>query len=364
MKEKEKEKIAVITLSRRGQDLATKLEDLFNDLDIYCKDKYRLDSNEVKGIEYYNSSVKELTAILFKEYKNIIYIMALGIVVRVIAPYLKSKKEDPAVVTIDESGRNVISTLSGHLGGANQLTTEIADILKANSVITTATDCQGKPAIDMLAKEMNCIIEPFKNLKLANAAIVNDRPLSIFTDYTLDISESKYISVYPLSDFFSVSQSGFPVIVSNKEIKINGDYLQLIPRNIVVGIGCRRGISAEEISSVVQGSLQSLNLSEKSIKKIATIDLKKDEIGLLEYAAQKSLEMEIIDREEINNTNLDISQSDFVQKMIGVPGVCEPAALLASDSGKLILPKTKCGRITIAVVEENLIYEEEEASNG
>lgn len=349
------ERTAIVTLTRRGQDLALKIKGSLKEVNIYSPQKLM---NQGEGICHYNTSLKELTVKLFKEYKNIIYIMALGIVVRVIAPCLKDKRVDPAIVTIDESAQHVISTLSGHLGGANALTDRIAKILKTKAVITTATDCQGKLAIDLLARKLNCTMEPFKNLKFANATIVNEQPLSIFTDYKIDLTKTANISIYPLAALGSkLVQTGFPVIISNSNIIIDQDYLQLIPSNIIIGIGCRRGVAAKEIKFAIDETLKSLNLKEKSIKKLATIDLKKDETGLIEYAAEKFLEIDFIKRYEIKNTNLKISRSEFVQKMIGVAGVCEPAALLSSKKGKLILAKTIYNRVTVAVVEEEIIIE-------
>jgi len=306
-------------------------------------------------VDYYNSSLKNLTASLFEKYDSIIYIMALGIVVRVIAPFLANKKVDPAVITIDETAQNVISTLSGHLGGANMLTNRVAEILNSNPVITTATDCQDKIAIDILAKKLNCKIEPFSNLKLANSALVNNEPLNIFSDYNLTLLERENINFYRLSQLnLELIEENFSVIISNKKFNFDSEFLQLIPQNIIVGIGCRRGVEKGKIRQVVDKTFNKLGMSKKSIKNLATIDLKKDEKGLLNYAEEKSLKIDIIEREMIKKEDLNISHSDFVQKTVGVPGVCEPSALLSSTNGKLILSKTKYKEVTIAVVEEEI----------
>jgi cobalt-precorrin 5A hydrolase len=345
-------KIAIVTLTKGGQKLALQLKNILTNVDVYSPRKLKCKRHKVI---YYYSSLKELTANLFKQYSNIIYIMSLGIVVRIIAPYLKNKRVDPAILTMDETAKNVISTLSGHLGGANQLTRKIARILNSNEVITTATDCQDKPAVDLLAKKMDCIIEPFQKLKLANSAIVNGRSLNIFTDYNINLSETDKISIYPLSLYNSENMPrGFPVVISNKKIYIANDYLQLIPQNIIIGIGCRRGISVNKIRLAVDKALKVLNIKKNSIKKLATIDLKKDELGLLKYAEEKSLKLDIIDRDKIKKADLKINRSEFVEKITGVPGVCEPAALLSSTQGKLIMPKTKYNKVTVAVVEEEV----------
>lgn len=355
------ERTAVVTLTVGGKELAFKISNSLEGVDLYFPYKLKkIRDNRIcgKGLNYYNSSLKDLTANLFKRYNKIIYIMALGIVVRVIAPFLKDKRVDPAVVTIDETGRYVISTLAGHLGGANELTEKIAEILDSTAVITTATDCQGKPAIDLLSKRINASIEPFQNLKLANAAIVNNRPLNIFTDHKINSVHSDNIEFSPLSDLNTRTiQSGFPLIISNRQFSIDSNYLQLIPRNIIIGIGCRRGVTVSEITKAIDAALNILNIKRESIKKLATIDLKEDESGLIAYAVENSLEIDIIKREEIKKADLNISSSEFVEKVIGVPGVCEPAALLSSKTGKLILEKTKFSRVTIAVVEEVVLDE-------
>ena len=351
----ESNRIAVIALTKGGKNIALKIKKEFKNIDIYLSEKLKSDFSD---IYFYNSTLKELTADLFKKYDSVIYIMALGIVVRVIAPFLENKKVDPAVVTIDETAQNVISTLSGHLGGANKLTAKLAEILKSNPVITTATDCQNKTAIDILAKRANCRIEPFSKLKLANSAIVNNETLNIFSDYNLYLQETKNINIYPLSQLKSdLVQKNFSVIISNKRYNFAKKYLQLIPQNITIGVGCRRGVSSKKIKRAVNKTLKNLNLKENSIKNLATIDLKSDERGLLEYAEEKSFNIDIISREKIKKAELEVSYSDFVKKVVGVGSVCEPAALLSSNKGELIFSKTKFDEVTIAVVEEEVNFE-------
>lgn len=347
----------IVTLTRGGKKLGKELKESLNGADLFCPVKFKtIEGGKGEKIFYYDLSLRELTVDLFQRYDNIIYIMSLGIVVRIIASYLESKKVDPAVITIDETGKNVISTLSGHLGGANQLTEEIARVLNANPVITTATDCQNKVAIDLLAQKMGCVIKPFSNLKLANSAIVNNNPLNIFSDYYLPILEEENIEIYPLSQLGSkLNEKAFSVIISNKNYDFKKEYLQLIPRNITVGIGCRRGVAKEKIEEAVTKSLKKLNLRESSIKNLATIDLKADEAGLLAYSEEKSFKLDIIERVKIKKADLEnISYSEFVKKTVGVAGVCEPAALLSSNHGKLILKKSKFDKVTIALVEEEI----------
>ncbi|OCL26132.1 hypothetical protein U472_08945 [Orenia metallireducens] len=342
-------KLAIVALTESGSNLAKSLGNKIEGAEIYLPAKF----NEGGGIYSFDNSLRELVAQLFKEYDGLIFIMALGIVVRVIAPYLADKRRDPAIVTIDETGENVISTLSGHLGGANTLTEKVAALLGANPVITTATDCHGKLAIDLLAQRLDCEMFPFENLKLANSAIVNDKPLNIFTDYQLELEEDENINLYPLKEL--EQREGFPVFITNKAIDLTAEYLQLVPKNIIIGIGCRKGISVAEVEEAIFYVLEKLQLRRESIKALATVDLKEKERGIIEAAYRLEVPLNIISRTEIKGVDFEYTSSEFVKEKIGVGGVCEPVAILSGENPQLLLPKTIKGRVTVAVVEESFM---------
>ncbi|MCC3145477.1 cobalt-precorrin 5A hydrolase [Halanaerobium sp. Z-7514] len=358
-------KTAIIALTTGGKNLAVSLKKEMSSFEVYLPEKMR---NNNDNFHYY-SSLKDLTAELFNSYDGLIFVMALGIVVRMIAPHLQSKKSDPAVITIDETGNNVISTLSGHLGGANKLTLDIAKRLGANPVITTATDCRNLEAVDLLAKRIGCEIEPFSRLKYANAALVNGEKLNIFTDYEIKIETNEQINIYPLKlrekkgcrndkNILnnSFKEADFNVVISNKNLDLKAVELQLIPRVIVIGIGCRKNMPEARIAKAIDNLLEELKLHKKSIKKIATIDLKKDEKGILDYAEKNELEIEIVSRTKIKEieTDLNIKKSEFVKKITGVAAAAAPAAIVSSGKGKLIMDKRKFSGITLAVFEEEL----------
>jgi len=347
-------KLAIIALTESGRALAKSLGEKLEEAEIYLPVKLA----EGEDIHSFDTTLRELVAKLFKEYDALVFIMALGIVVRVIAPYLADKRRDPAVLTIDETGQNVISTLSGHLGGANSLTEKIATLIGANPVISTATDCHGKLAIDLLAQRLDCEIIPFENLKLANSAIVNDKTLNIFTDYHLELDEDEddNINLYPLKELGQ--KEGFPVIITNKAIKaidLSVEYLQLVPKNIILGIGCRKGISVTEVEEAISYALEKLQLRRESIKALATVDLKKKERGIIEATHSLEVPLNIISRAEIKRVDFEYTSSEFVKEKIGVGGVCEPVAILSAKNPQLLLPKTIKGRVTVAVVEESFM---------
>ncbi|MFW6294809.1 MAG: cobalt-precorrin 5A hydrolase [Halanaerobium sp.] len=348
-----KKNAAVIMLTPAAKEVALKLKKEYKHLDLYMP--FKLAENDESDFSF--DSLSSLVKRVFKEYDALIFIMALGIVVRVIAPLLESKKSDPAVLTIDDTAQNVISTLSGHLGGANQLTAELADFLKARPVITTATDCNNKLAVDLLAQRLNCKIKPFSRLKKANGALLFGKKLHIFSDYNIKIEEDDNLAQFSLAQLADKSSpEAFELIISNQKIKLKENQLQLIPRNIVLGIGCRKNTSAEEIEAALSSLLRDLNLLPESIKKVATIDLKEKEAGILKLTAENNWPLEIVSRESIKKleADLDIKKSDFVKKTIGVTAAASPAAVLASDSGKLIVDKQKYSGITLSVVEEEV----------
>ncbi|KXS43885.1 MULTISPECIES: cobalt-precorrin 5A hydrolase [unclassified Candidatus Frackibacter] len=357
-------KLAVIAITKNGVGIAEEIISCKEEIvglnnqviDIYISDKFKEEISQLQGLNIYSGRLKNLVDDIFHQYDGIIFIMALGIVVRMIADCIEDKRSDPAVVTIDETKQFVISTLSGHLGGANELTSQLAKLLKANPVITTATDSQGKSAIDMLAKDLDCKIEPFANLTKINAAIVNGDEVNIFTDYNLDLELTGDFNIYSL-DKLNEKTSKASVIISNQQIKLTEKlkeqpYLWLKPRNLVLGIGCRRGISKERIALAVEEALKEAGLSLEQVKAVATIDLKADEEGLVVYAREQGLDLNIISREEIKTSDLEFTTSEFVKKAIGVGGVCEPVALLSGKKMELLLKKRKYQGVTVAIAQE------------
>lgn len=351
----EKAKIAVLVLTPAAKKNALKLKKENPNLDLFCSE--RLVGAKTKNQFKTFSSLRKIVTKIFKDYDALIFIMALGIVIRIIAELLESKKTDPAIITIDDQGQNVISTLSGHLGRANELTLEIAKILGARPVITTATDCNNKLAIDLLAQRLNCEIKPFKLLKKANSALLFKQELHIFSDYKFKLPVDDNLKKYPLSEFDNSAEANvFKVIVANHTFKLGANQIQLFPKNLIIGLGCRKNTPFKKLEQALKQFLAQNNLAQASIKGLATIDLKKDERGIVKLAAKYNWPLKIIERSKIKKVeaDLEIAKSDFVKKTIGVSAAAAPAAILASKSGQLIIDKTKYSGITLAAVEEEI----------
>ncbi|MBS4535484.1 cobalt-precorrin 5A hydrolase [Clostridium sp. D2Q-14] len=331
-------KLAIVTLTDGGMVTAEKVAKNMNfSVNVYGKGSF-------------TGSLKDFVGKLFDEYRHILFIMATGIVVRVISPYIKDKTVDPGVMVMDEKGEFVISLLSGHLGGANEYTKKIAENIDAIPVITTASDVLHRISVDMLAKELNCKMESFIKAKEITSDIVNGKRVGIFTDIAINISEDNHIKIITedsIEDYDSI------IYITNK---VRDDFhprsIQLIPRNIVVGVGCRRGVSSRKIINGINIMFEELKIKVGSIKKLSSVDIKKDEIGILETAEHFKVPVDFIGREEIRDVENKFKGSEFVRKAIGVGAVAEPCGYISSNSGGCLMNKRKLDGFTLSVWEE------------
>lgn len=306
------------------------------DIDVFTLKKY--DVENTIQIEDFTTNINEK----FSQYDGHIFIMASGIVIRKIANLIGTKDKDPAVLLIDEGKHFVISLLSGHLGGANELTYSLANILKLVPVITTSSDVTGKIAVDTISQKINAELEDLKSAKDITSLIVNGQKVNILLPKNVKVSDKN-------------SADGF-ILVSNKK---NIEYTRIYPKNLILGIGCKKDTKAEDILSAIEDCLDKNNLDIKSVKKIATVDVKENEQGLINAAKFLNLDLEIISRDEIKKVQNQFEGSDFVEKNIGVRAVSEPVAFLSSTgNGKFLVMKAKYNGITISIYEEEMkIYE-------
>lgn len=253
----------------------------------------------------------------------LVFIGACGIAVRAIAPHVKDKTTDPAVIVMDELGRHVIPILSGHIGGANALAKEIAARTGAACVITTATDLNGVPAIDEWAVKNDCVIENPQAIAKVSATALAGREVGVMvTERTL--------------------QPPFPVT------------LVLRPRTLVIGTGCMRGVEAALYEKCLTEFLQSAGVSLLSVRALATIEQKANEPALLYFTQKYRLPLLTYPAEALRTVPGTFSHSDYVEQTVGVGNVCERAACLASG-GRLLIGKTRYPGITLALAgEENV----------
>lgn len=283
----------------------------------------------------------------FHAYEQHIFVMAAGIVARLIAGLLIHKTRDPAVVVVDEKGRFAVSLIAGHVGGANQLAEQLGALIGALPVITTATDVNALPAVDCLAVENDLAIENPSAIKCVHMALLQGRPFRLQDPYGVLRRHLPADLIRPLD---VESGSVLPgVFVDDVRIELPPDVLVLRPKSLVVGMGCNRGTAAEELKRLLLETLERFNLSFLSLRSLATIELKRDEAGLSALAADLDLEIEYFTRQSLSRVQNIQRPSAAVEKHIGVKSVCEAAAILASNRGNLIVPKQKTPNATVAV---------------
>ena len=310
-------KTAIISVTKQGDAIAEEIKKSLA-IDIFSK-------NTTEDFDIYLISKQ-----CMKNYSAIIYIASTGIAVRSIASYIRSKDVDPAVIVIDCTGRYVISLLSGHLGGANELALKLGELIGARPIITTASDNMGFIAPDMIAKSFGLEIEDLKNAKAIAAMLVAGKKVG-FIDDTGEIDCPKGYEITYLEN--SSNYEGI-VYISNKEIV---DFpstivLKLIRKNIILGIGCRKDYDSSKMREAVYKTLKQYNIDKRAIKCISTVEVKKDEEAIINLSASLKCGLEIWGIHEIQRIQHKYVGSDFVEKTIGVRAVCEPCTELSSGT--------------------------------
>jgi cobalt-precorrin 5A hydrolase len=286
----------------------------------------------------------------WREMDGFVCIMASGIVVRSIAPLLRGKEHDPCVVVVDEKGRHAISLLSGHLGGGNGLARRVADLLGGEAVITTASDTLGLAALDLWARGQELVCESKQGLTEASARLVNTGRLAIFSELAIDSLPRGLVQ--------AAGPESADIIVSSR-LADYGTAVVFRPRNLVVGVGCNRGVPVAELWEACEELFAEQGLSRLSIRNLASIDLKQDETGLLAFAEKQGLRLEFFTKEELNRVE-NVAVSEAALRNVGANGVAEPAALLSAQSNDLLVGKRKWRNVTMAVARANCTLSEQD----
>jgi cobalt-precorrin 5A hydrolase len=347
---------ALWAITPNGVSLAQKLAIGLSGSDVLVSDKI----TGAEGMTSTFGSLSEALANVFYQYTGHIFIMSTGIVVRIIAPLIRSKLDDPAVVVLDDQGNHAISLLSGHLGGANALAIRVAELIGANPVITTATDVNQIVAIDVLAKEKRLYIENPQAIKTVNMALLRGGKIRIHDPFSLVLDAIPNSIPWPeaISDLQSVSadqnkkMDNIPsLFIDDVSVDFAPSTLILIlrPRTLIAGIGCNRNTPMEEMKNLLEQVLEQYHLASGSLKGIASIRLKADEIGLLALADSMGLPLYFFGKEDLNQVEEIKNPSSLVEKHVGVKSVCEAAAIRAAQNGSLVVPKQTTRNVTVAI---------------
>lgn len=352
-------RIAIIAVTEKGKNTAEKIASELENVDVF----------------FQNRGIKELTGELFNKYECIIFVSACGIAVRCISPFLKSKFEDPAVLVVDDNGNNVISLLSGHIGGANEITLKIADVLEANPVITTSTDTNKKGALDVIVSKIGGYVENLReSAKLVNSYLVDNKRVGIYFDSDYESEkDSLNLSGFELIDekteIDEIAKLDALVSVSDKlrcwvdEIvdkiyenvdrldkhnleKANLSYIKLVPRRTALGMGCRKNTETEKMIEEFSMFSALNNIHPAAIVKTGSLIIKKDEKCMIDLSKALCAEFNLFDVDEICTCDYMFDKSEFVKKNTGVYSVAQPSAYLLS--GNVISDKYKNNGTTFA----------------
>ncbi len=310
--------------------------------------------------QVFEGPVSAVLAEVFRRHRQIVLFVALGAAVRLLAPLVRDKRTDPAVVVVDEAGRYAISALSGHLGGANDLARRTASILGAEPVITTATDVLGTISPDLIGREYGWAIENEGVLTQASAALINGEVVGLFQDagerdwWPAGHQWPGNLQVFDNLESLADSPCAAALVMTDRLLgkeygPLLGKSVVYRPKSLVAGVGCDRGVAEEEIEQAVLSVLQEHSLAIRSLRNLATIDIKSSEEGLLGFAQTYRLPLAYFSAEQLNAVEAVANPSDTVLRIVGTKGVCEPAALLSAGTEKLLVPKQKVGRVTVAV---------------
>ena len=347
------ENVSVLAITKNGIKIGEKLKELYPNWDIFAPEKL---SNQNKQIVWYSDGTTNKIIELFKNSNALICLFSLGAVIRLIAPHLKDKKTDPAVIVIDDKTNFVISVLSGHIGGANELTQEISQKLNALPVITTAADVNKTIAVDLVGKEFGWKIDDETTVTKISAHMVNAEPIGVYqqTGNKKWYKElPKNVKIYDSLDELKKSNSKAHLIISDKEIddELSQESVIYRPESLVIGIGLHWDTTKDTIKEGIDYCLDKFNLSSKSIAKLVSIKKPEDVQGLIDLGKEMQVPVEYVDREELAEI-ITPNPSTTVKAFEGTASVSEAAAIKVSK-GELIVEKQKFPpNLTVAIARK------------
>ncbi len=287
-------------------------------------------------------SLREGLAHAFTGAEGHVFVMATGIVVRMIAPLLVNKAQDPAVVVMDEAGRFAVSLVSGHIGGANRLASEAAAAVGAVPVITTATDTHGIPSVDGVVSERGLVVENPSAIKAVNMALLEKRKPFLWDPFGFYADMATLYT--PVSE-----RAVADVVVDCTTAPAKEGALLIRPICLTVGVGCNRGTDVDEIMAVIGMAFETGDLSILCLKAMASIDVKADELGILQAAERFGVPLSFYTKDQLSGTHGVVTPSAAALKHVGTVSVCEAAAIQSARMGPLLVPKVKSKNVTAAL---------------
>lgn len=362
---------AIVAVSRPGAALAWRLASSLSDATLYLERRSaQQDPSDGSGRQVYDFPLRPVIQGAFARHRELVIFLPVGAAVRLLAPVLGSKTQDPAVVCVDDAGRYAVSVLSGHVGGADALAHRVADAIGAQPIITSASTTLGVTAIDLVGRDAGWRVEATStDLTRTAAAVVNGDLVALWIDpmtgaawpndttlsenirpvtYLSDLQDHRYAAALIVSDRLFALETGRPLVTYR-------------PPTLVAGLGCRRGVAEDHLRELLLHTLEEHGLAATSLAKIATIDIKADEAGIIALSESLSVPVETYDSAQLNLAATDPAgtgrgasglhrpTASAARDLLGVFGVAEPAAMLAARAEGVVVPRAKSDRATIAV---------------
>lgn len=333
--------IAVIAVSPQGITIAEQLKAEWQEqLTIFSTHQH----SSVESIR----NIKEHVDAHFGDYSAWVFIGAMGICIRTIAEHVQHKYHDPAVINIDSTGRFVVSVLSGHVGGANELTEHIASLLGAQAVVSTQTDNTGLWALDLFSRKYGWAqVNNMEGLNKPIALYTNGKPTALLLEvrdkFTLELerTHAEHVDIYYKREDLDESKYELILVVSPRVYETSKPCIQYIPKSLALGLGCRYQCAPKDIPEYICSEIRRLGYYPEAIKRIGTIDLKKDEPLLKEMLQLLNIEKaDIYTSEDLAPVEIK-NPSDYVFKVTGVYGVAESASRLSARMGRIVIEKQK-----------------------
>ena len=345
--------IKIISFTEKGIGLSKRVAEVLGNenVEVFTKCSVAKDLNTRSMVRYVEESIGEWARKQMEEMHTLLFIGACGIAVRAIAPCITDKLHDSAVLVMDEGGAYIIPILSGHVGGANEIAVKIATEIGAIPVITTATDINGKFAVDLFAKRNGLHIKNKDGIAMVSSKVLAGKGIRVAVEQGHLVEHVSMPEGIVLSELQTIADQTADIVITTKE-QVKGTLLTLNPREYIVGIGCKRGKEEEKINQFILKNLDKIGISTEQIMAVVSIDKKKDEAGLIAWCRKQRIPFWTYTAEQLQQMMGDFSASDFVKEQVGVDNVCERAALRACEyGGTLIYKKHAEDGMTIAIAK-------------
>lgn len=384
-------RLALVAITKHGIEHARELKLRLPGAELWVSEKQKALAPDADGSF---PAIKDFTALAWDRYDGLVYHVSLGAVVRTIAPFLKGKDVDPAVVTVDDGKRFAISLLSGHVGGANELAEQVAQALGAQAVVTTASDARATVAVDILGRELGWTLEDKAFVTPVSAAVVNERPVAFIQECgergwwtrptPLPGNIRVFGSIAEAREALTAADGLAPglrgpdgaapaasvqalvatweafLVVSDRateliQADLGADWGRSVlyrPKTLCLGVGCDAGTDLDELNGLLDAGLAEAGLSRASVGALASIDLKAREEAIHQLADTLGLIPVFFTREQLNAKGVRSAANPVVEKYTGAIGVSEPSAMLAAGADALVLPKRKSQRATLAIARK------------